>query len=227
MGTFLQIFLTIGYLISFIVGPYTSYIFFTSISVIVPTLFVIVYFFMPETPYYYVKKNNLNAAERSLMKLRGKSSPDQVQMELFEIKSYVEANKAQEASITDLFSTPAIRKTFILAVGLIAFQQLSCMNGVLQYTQNIFDATGSNLPPEINTIIIGFVKLFSACITPFFVDRLGRRILFQISGFGMSIGLIFLGLYFYMENNGLDTSAVQFLPILSLIVYVVAFCLGE
>ncbi|XP_044742668.1 facilitated trehalose transporter Tret1-like [Chrysoperla carnea] len=226
MGSFLQLFLTLGFMVSFTVGPYVSFINFAIISTVVPVLFLIIFPFMPESPYYFLKHNDEKKAGESLIKLRGKPDSD-IQTELFEMKAYVEASKQRKGQFTDLIKEKAIRKSMIIAIGLLAFQQLCGMNAVLAYTEDIFKAANGDLPSEINTIIIGAVQVVSSCFVPLIVDRLGRKLLLQISGVAMAIGLLFLGLFFlFMDRLNMDVSAVQFLPITSLVFYVIAFCFG-
>lgn len=60
-----------------------------------------------------------------------------------------------KASPLDLFRSRGNLKALIASAGLVIFQQLSGINVVLFYTQGIFKDTGSDLKPEIATIIIG------------------------------------------------------------------------
>lgn len=55
----------------------------------------------------------------------------------------------------DLFKNKGNVKALIISAGLISFQQLSGINVILFYSQSIFIKTGSDLKPEIATIIVG------------------------------------------------------------------------
>lgn len=70
----------------------------------------------------------------------------------------VEESMRSKASPVDLFRSKGNLKALIISAGLIIFQQLSGINVVLFYTQDIFRDTGSDLKPEIATIIIGSSK---------------------------------------------------------------------
>lgn len=67
----------------------------------------------------------------------------------------VEESMRNKASPLDLFRSFGNLKALTISAGLIIFQQLSGINVVLFYTQDIFRDTGSDLKPEIATIIIG------------------------------------------------------------------------
>lgn len=49
-------FIVIGFLLSFSIGPYVSYLVLSIVSMVPAVLFVIVFFFMPESPVYLVGK---------------------------------------------------------------------------------------------------------------------------------------------------------------------------
>lgn len=68
-----------------------------------------------------------------------------------------------------------------------SFQQLTGINVVLMFTQDIFKDTGSTIPAAISTIIVGVVQVVASCITPLVVDRLGRRLLLLASGVGTAL----------------------------------------
>lgn len=49
-------FIVIGFLISYSVGPYVSYLALSIISMVPAILFLIVFFFMPESPGYLISQ---------------------------------------------------------------------------------------------------------------------------------------------------------------------------
>ena len=63
--------------------------------------------------------------------------------------------------------------------------------------------------------------------TPLIVDRLGRKIILLVSAGGMAIGQGFLGLYFLLDHQKAETvSSISWLPIASLVVFVIVYCIG-
>lgn len=60
-----------------------------------------------------------------------------------------------KASPIDLFRSKGNLRALLTSAGLVIFQQLSGINVVLFYAQDVFKDTGSDLKPEIATIIIG------------------------------------------------------------------------
>lgn len=216
----------IGITYIYCVGPYTSYWVAQYICLIPSVLFVVFFIFMPETPHFLIAKGRKDDAINSLKFLRGKSA-EGVQKEYDAIQVAVEESMRNRGSVRDIVSNKANFKALIISAGLLAFQQLSGINVVLFYSQSIFDKAGSSLPPEISTIIVGFVMVVSSGLTPFVADRLGRRAILIFSSGGMIIAHAFLGLFFYLDFSGSDiVPSITWLPIVSLVVFVFVYCVG-
>ena len=106
----------------------------------------------------------------------------------------------KKAPISDLWTSKANFKALYLSCGLVVFQQLSGINVVLFYMEPIFDKANTGLSPAISTIIIGVVQMISSTVTLFLVDRLGRRLLLLMSGFGMTISLVSYYIYIIITS---------------------------
>ncbi|KAF5279153.1 hypothetical protein FQR65_LT03399 [Abscondita terminalis] len=226
LGSLICLFACLGILAAYIIGPYVSLTAFNIICAIVPTVFIPLFLiYIPESPYYLVSANYEEEAIKALMKFRGKSR-DSVQKELIEIKQNVEVTISSKISIVDIFRNKASIRALMLVTGLLSFQQLSGINVVLFYTQTIFAATGSNIPPEICTIIIGSIQVLSLFLTPVLAERVGKRFLLILSATGMSTSEAILGLYFYFQLNSYDVSVLFWLPILSLVCFTISYNLG-
>ncbi|XP_059045500.1 facilitated trehalose transporter Tret1 [Achroia grisella] len=225
LGSFLQVFVTIGFLIVYCIGPFISYAAIAYVGIAVVAVFDIAFFFMPESPIYQLSKDDRESASKSLATIRGKSEAG-VQAELDKMASDVKAAMDKTATIKDVFRGGNF-KAFYISCALVFFQQFSGINVVLFYMTNIFKAAGSDLDPAIATIIIGAVQVGASCITPFVVDRLGRRLLLLISSCGSAIGLALLGMYFILaENDSSVAESIGFLPLLSLVLFIVTYCWG-
>lgn len=102
------------------------------------------------------------------------------------------------------------------------------MNAVLFYTLFIFQTAGTELDPNVCSIIVGVVILFSVFLNLGLIDRLGRRVLLIISQSGMALALLTLGIFFYLkkENGGVPPPGLSFLPLLSLVFFMVIYNVG-
>lgn len=70
---------------------------------------------------------------------------------------------------------------------------------------------------------MNFISTFAAATV---IDRLGRKMLMYISAVSMAVTLFALGGFFYAKSLDVNVEAVGWLPLVSLIVYVVGFSLG-
>ncbi|XP_063710060.1 facilitated trehalose transporter Tret1-like [Culicoides brevitarsis] len=230
MGSFMQLFIVTGILYVYCVGPYVSYVALQWACLAIPVAFAVGFFFMPESPAYYIQKGNRESAVNSLVFLRGKSK-EGVQDEMSIIQTSVEEALKNKGSVLDVFQNKACLKALIISGGLVSFQQLSGINAVLFYSTDIFikasGGSGGGMDPSVSTILVGAVMVLSSGTTPLIVDRLGRKIILLFSAVGMAISLFFLGLFFLLDHNKAEiVSSISWLPVVSLIVFVFVYCVG-
>ncbi|CRL00581.1 CLUMA_CG013841, isoform A [Clunio marinus] len=230
LGSLMQIGIVVGILYVYSIGPYVGYIAFQFFCLIIPIVFVVTFYFMPDSPHFYISKGRKEDALNSLKFLRGKSS-EGVQEEIDSIQESVEKSMKNKGSknINEKITKNLALLSFIaliITVGLVTFQQFSGINAVLFYGQSIFESAGSSMDPAIATITIGIVQVLASCCTPLVVDRLGRKIILLVSSAGMAIGLGLLGFFFFLDHQGSDVTNISWLPITSLIGIVIIYSVG-
>lgn len=86
------------------------------------------------------------------------------------------------------------RKPILLAMLVAAFNQLSGINALLYYLNEIFAKAGGSLSPDLQAIIIGVVNAVFTAVGMALIDRLGRRTLLLIGSAGMGCCLVVAGL---------------------------------
>ncbi|XP_028028182.1 facilitated trehalose transporter Tret1-2 homolog [Bombyx mandarina] len=225
LGSFLLLFVVSGFLLVYAVGPFISYFALQYVGVAIVAIFCVLFFFMPETPMYYLNKDDVDSAAKSLQFIRGKSRAG-VEAELDKMAAEVKGASQKTAYLSDVFRG-ANFKAFYISCALVAAQQLSGINAVLFYMATIFETAGAILDSAIATIIIGAMQVGASAVTPLVVDRLGRRMLLLISCTGTTIGLGLLGMYFILDTNGSPiVDSMRFLPILALTLFIISYCLG-
>lgn len=75
-------------------------------------------------------------------------------------QSFVEQQKSQSYTVSEVLSDKANRKALLISIGCMFFQQMSGINVVIFYMTEIFQSTGSNIEPDMCTIIVGLVQVY-------------------------------------------------------------------
>ncbi|XP_039296579.1 facilitated trehalose transporter Tret1-2 homolog isoform X1 [Nilaparvata lugens] len=222
-----EVFLALGYMMEYAVGPYLSYVWLIVVSSIMPILTFVLFFFVPESPHFLLQAGNKNKAMKDLRWLRGNVSVTAAKREIAMIQASIEQglHTGQRSTFHDILSSPGSVKAMWLSCGLMFLQQFSGINVVLFYAQQIFDKAG-NLPSEYCAMTVGAVQLISASFTPALVKRFGFKTPLAVSALGMTIAHAILGIFFFFEETGNDVSAVYWLPVTCLMLYIHVYCIG-
>lgn len=77
--------------------------------------------------------------------------------------------------------------------------QFSGLFALVNYTVNIFQASGSTMDPHVCTIIVGSIQLLGTIFAAYLVDRIGRRILLITSCIGVTVGSYALSIFSYLS----------------------------
>ncbi|KAK3914877.1 Facilitated trehalose transporter Tret1 [Frankliniella fusca] len=225
LGTFFQLQVTIGILVTFIVGGFASYTVLAGVSLAVPVLWFAAVMLLPETPVFLLKKSNTQGAKRALRRLRG-TVYDGIDWEVAEMQRGINAAEANDSSLKDLLSSRAVVRALVICLGLMVFQQVSGINAVMFYAVTIFEKAGSSLQPEVATIIVGVVQVLATGLAAVLVERAGRRLLLLGSAALMALAHIVLGVYFHLSASGTDVSSIGWLPLGCVVLFVVVFSLA-
>ncbi|XP_015191171.1 PREDICTED: facilitated trehalose transporter Tret1 isoform X2 [Polistes dominula] len=224
LGLLPTVFGNTGILTCFIAGMYLNWRYLALLGSIFPIPFLILMFLIPETPRWYISKGKAKRARKSLQWLRGKDVDITEELTMIE-ELHVESEKDMQNGLSELLK-PSHIKPILISLGLMFFQQMSGINAVIFYTVQIFKDAGSTVDENISTIIVGIVNFLSTFIAAVVIDKLGRKMLLYASGISMFITLFTLGCYFYVKISDIDVSNFGWIPLLSMIIYVIGFSLG-
>jgi SP family xylose:H+ symportor-like MFS transporter len=157
------------------------------------SLFLILLFFVPETPRFLVMKGKEDKALKVLDRISGSENSKKI---IQEIKDTLHEKSAPWLSYG----------FFLIFIGIMlsVFQQFVGINVVLYYAANIFRNMGSSTDSSlIQTIIVGGINLLFTILAIFTVDRFGRKPLMIIGALTMAFAMIALGTSFYLNNLGM------------------------
>lgn len=130
------------------------------------------------------------------------------------------------ASIADLVRVRSNRTALIICLCLMLFQQVSGINAVIFYANFIFASAGSTMDPSICAIIIGVVQVLMTFGSTLLIEKAGRRILLLQSSIVMGVCLAVVGIFYHLQLGGSDVSSIGWLPLVSLVMFIVSFSLG-
>ncbi|XP_076637093.1 facilitated trehalose transporter Tret1-like isoform X5 [Colletes latitarsis] len=224
LGSYFQLLLTVGILLSYSLGTVLDMRNLSIVSAIMPLIFFCIFMFMPETPIYYLKKGNEESARKSLIRLRGVEYD--IDSELQTQREALEETRNRKVSFLTSFKSKAALKGFIIAYGLMFFQQFSGVNTVIFYASDIFEQTGADIDPQYSSIIVGAMQVIAVFVSTLVIDRLGRRILLLGSIILMFLTSFTLGLYFYLTQIEVDVNSIKWMPLTSVCIFIIMFSLG-
>ncbi|XP_066156159.1 facilitated trehalose transporter Tret1-like [Euwallacea fornicatus] len=226
LGAAMNIYICTGLTFTYVVGNFVSkvMIFNLLLAALAAIFFILFLLLGSETPHYYVQKNKHDLAKQALLKIRD-ASEDEVEKELELIR--IEIEKEERGSMLDIFRSKGSTKAFIIGSGLVFFQQTSGINAVLSFAQTIFEQAGSSLEPAYCSMVIGSVQFGTSFITPVVSNLLGRKVLLIFSAIGMALSESILGIYGILKDHDQDSvSNLNFLPILSMVLYIITYNVG-
>lgn len=208
----------VGSIISYIVGPLLDFTYYTWFTLAMNIPFILIFFWQPETPYYYIMTGNLTKAKESLEWFRDEPT-DKLKDELEEIKWSVETRAKRSARMRDLLATAADRRAFTLLMVVSAVRVCSGTVALQVYSTNVFDLTPNlSISSNVVTVSFGIVMLMGGCVSSFTLDTFGRRPLLLISLLGCLICTFLTGTYYYLlTDTSIEVSQFSWIaPILIL-----------
>ncbi|KAJ8958037.1 hypothetical protein NQ318_002043 [Aromia moschata] len=216
----------IGILSCFLSGIVYQWRTLALIGGILSTPFLLLIWWIPESPRFLMMRGKEEKSKRSLRWLRGTAF--NVDKEHVELQNSLRQPYNQNERMRILFSRNILKLLFIV-LGLMFFQQMTGINAVIFYTTKIFRDTGSTWDENICTTIVGLVNFMSTFIAATLIDRWGRKLLLYVSSISMVFALGILGTYFYLKDNKaaiVDLQRCGWVPLSSFILYILGFSLG-
>jgi len=158
-------------------------------------LFLILLFTIPRSPRWLVKKGRVSEA-RTVLQLTGELNYEQ---ELQDIAQSVHLERSQQQE--KLFSRKYAFPIF-LAVSIAMFNQLSGINAILYYLNDIFAHAGfSKVSGNLQAVAVGGTNLLFTMIAMSVIDRLGRKKLLLIGSVGTAACLAGVAAIFFAHTH--------------------------
>uniref|UniRef100_A0A1B6K9T0 Major facilitator superfamily (MFS) profile domain-containing protein n=1 Tax=Graphocephala atropunctata TaxID=36148 RepID=A0A1B6K9T0_9HEMI len=217
-----------GFLFEYILGPMLSYFNFALVSASINIFFFIAFLFQPESPYYYLMRNDVDNASKALSWLL-KADEDETDKELELMRKSVEEDRQKKAGWNDLVATPTDRKALCILF-LVGFLRQFC--GIIAlscYSTQTLKAAGDSfmISPDNCTILMGIMMVIGSLGSFFTLDVLGRKSLLYLSCSLSGICMFSAGTFYLLKSHSsIDMSPYNFIPPVSFIVLAGVSVLG-
>jgi len=165
------------------------------VSAVPAMLFFLMLFTIPRSPRWLVSKGRVSEAQ-TVLHLIGEENPDQ---ELAHMAFSVDLDQSHGAE--PLFQRK-YRLPIFLAISIGMFNQLSGINAILYYLNDIFAKAGfSKVSGDLQAVAIGATNLFFTLIAMTIIDRVGRRKLLITGSIGTAVCLAGVAAVFASGKN--------------------------
>ncbi|MCM3268528.1 sugar porter family MFS transporter [Paenibacillus elgii] len=184
------------------------------VGVLPGLLFLVLLFFVPESPRWLIKQGRPVEALPILLKIHG---DDLARQEVLDIK---ESFKQENASLRQLFS-PGLRTALLVGVVLAVLQQVTGINAIMYYAPEIFKEAGAGTNASlVQTILVGLINFLFTILALWLIDKAGRKALLLVGSALMTVSLLVIGIAFHSGQ----TSGP--LVLVFILIYVAAFAIS-
>lgn len=228
----------LGVLFMFAVAPQLGVRITGLVCMTVVMIFLVCFWFVPESPYFLVMVGREDEAEASLEKLRGKTDvADELELirathrekgkALVARDENEKSDQKKKNAVVRLFTIRGNLKALFFGLMLMVMCHFSGAATVMNYCHVILEAMGSGLDLYVATMTFSVLQVLSSAMNMFVIDRFGRRALLLTSGVASGFLLATIGCYFFLlEHTDVDVKQYGWVPLCSIFGLVMALNTG-
>jgi sugar porter (SP) family MFS transporter len=158
-------------------------------------LFLLLLVGIPQSSRWLVTKGRIEEARRVLQQL-SEPNPER------ELNVIIESVASHDPERKQSLFIRAYRTPILLAIAIGMFNQLSGINAILYYMNDIFEAAGfSKVSGNVQAVLVGLMNLFATLLAMSVIDRLGRRTLLLWGSVGTSFCLSGIAFVFLSHTH--------------------------
>ena len=165
------------------------------VAAIPAVLFLAMLFGIPPSSRWLVTQNRV-AEARSVLQLMDAENPEA------ELKEIVDSIHLERLQTAEPLFTWKYRLPIFLAITIGMFNQLSGINAILYYLNDIFAAAGfSKVSGDLQAVAVGSMNLIATLLAMSVIDKLGRKTLLLIGSVGTAACLAGVAWVFFTQSH--------------------------
>src|SRR5215472_1424507 len=165
------------------------------VSAVPAALFFIMLFNIPRSPRWLVKKGRI-AEARTVFEMTGDENYER------DLQGIVESIKVEESLAGERLFSRRYAFPIFLAMSIGMFNQLSGINAILYYLNDIFASAGfSKISGNLQAVAVGATNLLFTMFAMSVIDRIGRKTLLLIGSLGTAACLAGVAAIFFAARH--------------------------
>lgn len=202
LGSVFTIQLSCGFLFEVILGPSVSYITLNTVSSIVPVLFTLMFIWVPESPYYLLKKGRKTDASKCLQWYRCNTD---VGFELQQMEVNVQKDMENKATFRELFTNRTNFKALMVVVTACIAQRAGGVSSLIAYSSLMLPEPAPIIGKSVYIMIFATMLVVGNFVGLALVDKVGRKLLLIVSEVSLAVVTFIFGLYYLAADAGMTS----------------------
>ena len=166
------------------------------VTVLPAIFFLLMLFGIPRSPRWLVKKGRVTEA-RDVLRLTGDANYEE------DLQDIVRSIDLEHTHGSEALFSWKYRLPIFLAVSIGMFNQLSGINAILYYLNDIFERAGfTKVSGDLQAVAVGCTNLAFTMLAMSMIDRVGRKTLLLIGSVGTAICLAGVAAIFLSGKHG-------------------------